>query len=119
MQFSDQVFGGHDDIVEEYLTELIIARDRLDWSDPDAWAVQINQQETDAGLPRLSLRIGAYQRKHPVRMMCPRGPDLMPSDHEMIALQRGAGRKAGKVGARASLEGDHFVVRGHKIWTTW
>jgi hypothetical protein len=103
MQFSDQVFGWHDHIVEEHLAEFIIARDRLDRPDPDAWAVQIKQQEADAGLPRLRLRIGAYEREHPVRMMRPGGPDLLPSHHEMIALQRCAGRKAGKVGACARL----------------
>ena len=85
MQFSDQVFGRHDDIVEEYLAELVIARDRLDRPDPDAWAVQIDQQEADAGVPRLGLRIGAHQRVHPVRMMRPGGPDLVPPHHEMIA----------------------------------
>jgi len=60
MQFSDQVFGWHDHIVEEHLAEFIIARDRLDRPDLDAWAVQIKQQEADAGLPRLRLRIGAH-----------------------------------------------------------
>src|SRR5712692_9694946 len=103
MQFSDQVFGGNDDIVEEDLAELFVAHDRLDRSDPDPWAVQIDQQETDAGLPRLGLRVGAYQRVHPIRMMRPGGPDLLPLHHEMIARERCAGRKTGKVGARSRL----------------
>src|SRR6202022_4100484 len=37
------------------------------------------------------------------RVMRPGGPDLMSSHHEMIALQGCAGRKAGKVRARARL----------------
>src|SRR5262245_8198906 len=88
VQLADQVFDGDDDIVEKYLAELLIAHDRLDRSDPDAWAVQINQQETDAGVPRLGLRIGAHEREHPIRMMCPGRPNLMPAHHEMIAFKR-------------------------------
>src|SRR6516165_8147409 len=103
MQLSQQVFDGNDDIVEKYLAEFLIAHDRLDRSDPDAGAVQINQQETDAGVSRLSLRIGADEREHPVRVMCPGRPNLMPPHHEMIARERCPGRQAGEVGARAGL----------------
>jgi alkylation response protein AidB-like acyl-CoA dehydrogenase len=31
----------------------------------------------------------------------------------------GAGSDLAGLSTRATLEGDHFVVRGHKIWTTW
>src|SRR5262245_18901021 len=88
VQLSDQVFGGDDDIVEKDLAELLIAHDRLDRPDPDTWAVQINQKETDAGMPRLSLRIGAHEREHPIRVMRPGRPNLMPAHHEMVALKR-------------------------------
>src|SRR5215468_9808717 len=103
VQLSDHVFGGHDDVVEKNLAELLISHDRLDRPDPDAWAVQINQQKTDAGVARLGLRIGAHQREHPVRMMCPGRPDLLPAHHEVVALKHCPGRKAREVGARTGL----------------
>ena len=31
----------------------------------------------------------------------------------------GAGSDLASLMSRATLEGDHFVLRGHKIWTTW
>jgi hypothetical protein len=63
VQLTDQVLGRHDHIVEEHLAELVIAGNRLDRSDPDPRAMQIDQQEADAGLARLGLRIGAYSRR--------------------------------------------------------
>src|SRR5262249_59407681 len=71
--------------------------------DPDPRAAQIDQQEADAGLPRLGLRISADQREYPVRMMRPCRPDLLPAHHEMIARKRCAGRETGKIGARTRL----------------
>ncbi len=31
----------------------------------------------------------------------------------------GAGSDLASLSTRATLEGDHFVIKGHKIWTTW
>jgi len=36
-------------------------------------------------------------------MVRPGSPDLLPVHHEMIALERGAGRKAREIGAGAGL----------------
>ena len=62
VELSDQIFGRHNNIVEEYLAEFVVAGDRLDRPDPDAGAVQIDQEEADAGMARLRLRVGADQR---------------------------------------------------------
>src|SRR6516162_9368341 len=48
-------------------------------------------------------RVGAHQREHPIRIVCPGSPDLLPVHHEMIALERRAGRKAREIGAGAGL----------------
>ena len=102
VEFADQVFGGHHDIVEEYLAEFVVAGDGLDRPHAHARAVQVDQKETDAGLPWLRLRIGAHQREHPVRMVRPGLPDLLPAHgRSERSLSVATGGEAGEVGGPA------------------
>ena len=54
VELADEVLRRHDNVVEEYFTELVIARNRPDRPDRDAGAVKIEQQKADAGMTRLA-----------------------------------------------------------------
>ena len=118
VDLADQVLGRHHHVVEEHLAELVVARDGADRPDADARALEVEQQEADAGMARLRLRVGAHQREHPLRMMPPGGPDLLPVHHEVVALQRRAGRETREIGAgarlRIALRPDHRAVEDRR-----
>ena len=100
--FTNQVLGGHFDVVEEHFVDFALAVQQLDGTHGDALGLHVHQQEGDAGL-RLALGAGAHQVEHPVAMLAQGGPGLLAVDDVLVAHALGAGLDGGEVGARAGF----------------
>ena len=70
-----------------------------DGFDDNAWAVHLNQQETDTSL-LFDIRVGANQAKNMISILCMSGPDFCPIDDVFIAIFYGTRFQTGKIGAR-------------------
>ena len=53
VELAEHPVGGHDDVVEEHLGELVLAVDHLDRRDRDARRVHVDEERGDAAVARL------------------------------------------------------------------
>src|SRR4029077_17405661 len=98
---ADQVVLRHPRVLEEDLAELALAGDLPERSDGDARRVQLAEHEGDAAVA--VLRIGATEDEDPGGPGTEGGPDLLPVQHEVIAVEEGAGLERGQIAAGARL----------------
>ena len=103
VDFPDDIFLRHADIIEEHLREFIVIGDGPDRSYRDSLRRQIDEDHADARLFAWRILIGAYQREHPLRMVAPCCPNFLSIDHEMVAIEIGPGPQAGKIGSGIGL----------------
>src|SRR5690606_2389755 len=77
-------------IVEEDLAELRVARHLDDRADLDAGLVHAHEEVGEALVLGLRLRVRPADDEAPVGPLGARGPDLLPVDHPLVALELGA-----------------------------
>ena len=99
---ADDVVGSGARPGEEDLGELRVSIDHADRADLDSGLVERNQQEADAAVTG-RFRIGAGQHENPIGAVGGRGPDLLAVDDPLRAVQPGASRQRGQVGAGSRL----------------
>ena len=97
----DEVLPRHADVLEEHLAELALAGDLAQWPDRHAGRVELAQDERDTAVAVGA--VGARQHEDPVRPRPQRGPDLLAVQHEVIAVEDGAGAQRREVAAGAGL----------------
>ena len=98
---ADQVLLRDAGVLEEYLAELALAGDLSQRTYGHARRVELAQHERDAAVA--VLRIGAAEDEDPVRPRPERGPDLLPVEHEVVAVEDRAGLERRQVAAGAGL----------------
>src|SRR5262249_11094933 len=98
---ADQVLLGDARVLEEDLAELALAGDLTERPPGEAGRVELAQDEGDPAVA--VLRIGTAQDEDPVGPGTERGPHLLPVQHEVIAVEHGAGLERGEVAAGAGL----------------
>src|SRR5262245_50171496 len=91
----------HARVLEEHLAELALAGDLAQRTHRDARRVELAQHERDAAVT--VLRVGAAEDEDPVGPGSERGPDLLSVQHEVIAVEDGAGLERRQVAAGAGL----------------
>ena len=102
VQFANEVFSRHADLVKEGLAKLGLAADQRDRSCGDTLARHIDQQKADA-VAFSGVGVGADQAEDPVRDIGPCRPDFGTRDHKMITFVFSPCRETGEVRARTGL----------------
>ena len=97
----DQMIARHAGVLEEHLAELALAGHLPQRSHGDAGRVELAEHERDAAVA--IFRIGAAQHEDPVRPRAEGGPDLLPVQHEVVAVEDGAGLERRQVAAGTGL----------------
>ena len=101
---ADAVLLRHAHIVEEDLVHFMVARQRDDRVDLDAFRREVvDQDEGNALLLLFRIRVGPHEAEHLVRLMRARGPDLRAVDDVVVAVRRRLALERGKVGTGAGF----------------
>ena len=100
--FADAVGDRDSDVLEEHLIGLVVAVDGDDRPDRDARRFHVHEQVGDSRL-LLGVRVGAHQQEAPVGVMGGGGPELLPVDDVVIALEARLRAQRGEIGTRAGL----------------
>ena len=96
---SEHAVGGHDDVVEVHLAELVDAVHGAQRAHVDAGTVHVDEEGGDAGMTGS----GPGQQNAPRRVLGEAGPHLLPVDHPVVTTLLRAGRQGRKVATRAGL----------------
>src|SRR5262249_12842623 len=99
---SEQVLGGHADVLEEDLAELGVVGHLPQRPHGDAWRLHVDQQQAEALLLRTG-RLRAGEQEAAIGDVRMAGPDLLAVDDVRVATTLGPGAEARQVGARARL----------------
>ena len=100
--FTDQVLGGHHDVVKKHVVHFHAAIHRSDRAHADALGFHVDQQKADAGLG-FAFGASAHQAENPVAKLAQRGPGLLAVDQIRVALALGFAAQRCQVGARIRL----------------
>src|SRR5262249_41914410 len=98
---SDEGLARDARVLQEHLAELALARDLPQRPHRDAGRVELAEDERDAAVA--VLRVGPCEDEDPVRPGAERGPDLLPVQHEVIAIEPRRGLERRQVAPRARL----------------
>ena len=63
IELADEIVHRHRDIVKKHLAELVVSDNGSDRTDAHAWAAQIDQEETYAGVTWFGVRVRADERE--------------------------------------------------------
>ena len=99
---ADHIVVGDEDVVEEHLVEVRVARDQAQRPHFDSGRVHVDHHGGDAGmLGRIG--IGAYRRQPEIAVLGAGGPDLLAVDHPSAVDAGAPGLDRGGVGAGVGL----------------
>ena len=104
VQVADEMVRGHEDLVEEDLVELRLARDLAQRADVDAVGLHVDHEVRDALVLR---RVVEWRRPGktdaPARVTCVRRPHLLAGEEPAAVDRRRACRQRREIAARAGF----------------